>query len=275
MIAIRTEREIDLLRQANAIVVRAHEALKKMVRPGISTAELDAAAEQIIRDAGAVPAFKGYHDYPAATCISVDEVVVHGIPGPQKLREGQIVSIDIGTRFKGYFGDAAVSIPCGRVDEARQRLLDVTDLALSRAIHAAKAGNCLRDIGRAIESLCRQYGFGVVRNFVGHGIGMELHEEPQVPNFDTGEPGPRLKEGMVLAIEPMVNMGTHKVRILEDGWTAVTGDGKPSAHFEHSVVVRAFGGEILSASDTFVWGRRENETMQRGAPAGAHQPPSR
>lgn len=275
MIAIRTEREIELLRQANAIVMRAHEALLDMVRPGITTAELDAAAEKIICDAGAVPAFKGYHGYPAATCISIDEVVVHGIPGRRKLREGQIVSIDIGAQYQGYFGDAAVSVPCGRTDAGRQHLLDVTDLALSRAIRAAKEGNCLRDIGRAVEDLCRKHGFGVVRNFVGHGIGTKMHEDPQVPNFDTGQAGPRLKTGMVIAIEPMVNMGTHKVRILDDEWTAVTGDGKPSAHFEHSVVVREFGGEILSWSDCVVWGRREEDQEHRGVPAGAHEPPSR
>ncbi|MBI2424545.1 MAG: type I methionyl aminopeptidase [Candidatus Hydrogenedentes bacterium] len=258
MIAIRSEREIDLLRQANAIVVAVHEALREMVRPGVRTRELDAVAEEIIRDSGATPAFKGYHGYPASTCISVEEEVVHGIPGERMLEEGQIVSIDVGACYKGYFGDAAVTWPCGEVDSARRRLLKMTDLALSRAVRAAKTGNFLNDIGRAVEGTCEPAGLGVVRDFVGHGIGTQMHEEPQVANFDTGERGPRLKPGMVLAIEPMINVGTHRVRVLADGWTAVTRDGKPSAHFEHSLVVRDEGGEILSRSLICPWGVRED-----------------
>jgi methionyl aminopeptidase len=256
MIAIRTEREIDILRGADQIVAEVLGTLIGMVRPGIATRELDAAAEEIILQRGATPAFKGYHGYPAATCISVDQVVVHGIPGDQIINEGQIVSMDVGTCYKGYYGDAAVTVPCGRIDPDRQRLMDTTDLALSRAIKAARDGNCLRDIGRAVEETCRKEKFGVVRVFVGHGIGTAMHEEPQVLNFDTGERGPRLRTGMVLAIEPMVNMGTHKVRVLDDGWTAVTADGRPSAHFEHSIVVREDGGEILSLCDTHAWGMR-------------------
>ncbi len=256
MIAIRSEREIDVLREANQIVAHVHAALIDLVKPGITTQALDAAAEAIILDSGAKPAFKGYHGYPAATCISIDEVVVHGIPGSQVLREGQIVSIDVGTSYRGYYGDAAVSLPCGELDSERQRLMDATDLALSRGIRAAKTGGHLGDIGRAVEAVCKKERLGVVRAFVGHGIGTEMHEEPQVPNFDTGKRGPRLKAGMVLAIEPMVTLGTHRVQVLEDGWTAVTADKKPSAHFEHSVVVRKDGGEILSATDKYVWGQR-------------------
>ena len=258
MTVIRSEREVDLLRQANQIVVQVHEALADMVKPGVTTLELDEVAEAIILENGATPAFKGYHGYPASTCISVDEEVVHGIPGSRTLQEGEIVSIDVGTCYKGYYGDAALSHACGTVDEARQRLLDITDLALANAVRAARAGNYLRDIGRAVEQTCRPKGYGVVRDFVGHGIGTQMHEPPQVANFDTGTRGPRLKEGMVLAIEPMINMGTHKVRVLEDDWTAVTADGKPSAHFEHSVVVRKDGGEILSASEKIPWGIREH-----------------
>ena len=257
MTVIRSEREVGLLRQANQIVVQVHEAMAELVQPGITTRELDKAAEAIILDSGATPAFKGYHGYPASTCISVDEEVVHGIPGDRVLQDGEIVSIDVGTCYKGYFGDAALSHACGTLDDARQRLLDITDLALANAVRAACTGNYLRDIGRAVEQTCRPKGYGVVCDFVGHGIGTELHEPPQVANFDTGTRGPRLKEGMVLAIEPMINMGTYKVRTLDDGWTAVTADGKPSAHFEHSVVVREDGGEILSLSATMPWGVRK------------------
>jgi len=256
MIAIRSEREIKLLREANQIVVAVHEALKEMVAPGVTTIELDKKAESIIAAHGAKSAFKGYHGYPAITCISVDEVIVHGIPGDRKLREGEIVSIDVGVEYQGYFGDAAVTWAVGEVDEMRRHLMYRTDLALSRAVRAARVGNYLQDIGIAVQSTCEPEGLGVVRDFVGHGIGTAMHEDPQIANFDTGQRGPLLKEGMVLAIEPMVNAGAHGVRVLADKWTAVTSDGKPSAHYEHSVVVRPGGGEILSKSDTLVWGQR-------------------
>lgn len=257
MIAVRSEREIGILREANQIVAQVHTMLAGMLAPGITTRELDAAAEAFIRGQGAEPAFLGYHGYPASTCISVEDVVVHGIPGNRALREGEIVSIDVGTCYRGYFGDAAVTLPVGEIDAARAQLLAVTDLALSRAIKAARAGGYLRDIGAAIEDTCRPYGYGIVRDYVGHGIGTSMHEEPQVPNFVSNERGPRLKPGMVLAIEPMINEGTCNVRVLKDGWTVVTADGKPSAHFEHSIVVREDGGEILSGSPLLVWGRAE------------------
>lgn len=255
MIALRSEREIDLLRDANRIVVRVHETLAEMVAPGVVTRDLDRVAEQIIRDSGGRPAFLGYHGFPASTCISIDEVIVHGIPDDRALKDGEIVSIDVGVEYKGYFGDAAVTLPVGKVNSERRRLMDVTDLALTRAIAAAKDGNWMRDIGCAIQETCAPEGYGIVQDFVGHGIGSEMHMEPQVPNFDTGQRGVRLKTGMVLAIEPMINVGTHKVRVLKDGWTAVTRDGKPSAHFEHSIVVRPEGGEILSRSDKLIWGQ--------------------
>lgn len=255
MIAIRSEREIGLLRDANRIVAEVHALLAQMVVPGIATRELDAKAEDYIRRQGGIPAFKGYRGFPASTCISIDEEIVHGIPGKRVLRDGQIVSIDVGVCYRGYYGDAAVTWPCGTIDDERLQLLLTTDYALAQGIGAARAGNCLYDIGRAVEAPCIAAGYGVVRDFVGHGIGTAMHEKPEVPNFDTGNAGPVLKEGMVLAIEPMVNMGTRRVRVLGDGWTAVTADGRPSAHFEHSVVVREFGGEVLSASDICVWGR--------------------
>lgn len=256
MIAIRTSREIGLLRDANQIVAEVLTALAEMVRPGVTTGELDAAAEAMMLQRKARPAFKGYHGYPASTCISVDEVVVHGIPGKRVLEPGQVVSMDVGVQYRGYYGDAAVTVPCGEIDEDRRRLLETTDWALSEAVRAAREGNFVRDIGRAVQQVCEAQGYGVVRDFVGHGIGTEMHEAPQVPNFDVGGAGPRLKAGMVVAIEPMVNMGGYQVKVLADGWTAVTVDGKPSAHFEHSVVVRESGGEILSGAAWPVWGRR-------------------
>ncbi len=255
MIAIRSEREIGLLREANQIVASVHAALAPLIKPGVTTRALDEVAEEIILSAGATPSFKGYHGYPASTCISIEDEVVHGIPGDREIQEGEIVSVDVGACYKGYHGDAAVTRACGAIDADRQHLLDTTNLALSRAIRAARVDNHLRDIGRAVENTCKEAGLTVVRDFVGHGIGAKMHEDPQIPNFDDGRRGPRLKEGMVLAIEPMVNVGGHKVRVLEDDWTAVTADGKPSAHFEHSVVVRKDGGEILSASAACTWGQ--------------------
>lgn len=258
MIAIRTEREIDLLRKANRIVADVLVALAEQVRPGVATGELDALADDMIREAGGVPSFLGYQGYPCATCISVDEVIIHGVPGDRVLREGEIVGIDVGVRYKGYFGDAALTVPCGKVDRLRRRLLEVTERALANGLAAAKAGNYVVDISRAVQNTVKSEGFSIVRNFVGHGIGAQMHEDPQIPNFVTGERGPKLKSGMVLAIEPMVNAGTEDVRVLKDGWTAVTADGKPSAHFEHSIVVREDGPEILSLSPIRTWGLPAN-----------------
>jgi methionyl aminopeptidase len=246
-----------LMRQANAIVALAHKQVAEMILPGTFTRDLDRMVEALIYDAGAKPAFKGYRGYPASICVSIENEVVHGIPGKRCLRAGEIVSVDIGVCYKGYYGDAAVTHACGAVDALRMRLLDVADLALSRAVRASKAGNHLNDIGSIIEKTSHQAGFSVVRNYVGHGIGVEMHEDPQIFNFDSGEPGPRLEEGMVLAIEPMVNVGRSDVRVKRDGWTVVTRDGQPSAHFEHTVVVRKEGGEILSFCDTPIWGVRE------------------
>lgn len=255
MIAIRTEREIDLLRKADSIVADVLATLVERVRPGVTTLELDTEAEALIRDSGGSPSFLGYQGFPNSTCISVDEVIVHGIPGSRRLKEGEIVSIDVGVKYKGYYGDAAISVPCGTVDAERARLLETTDRALANGIAAARAGNYLEDISRAVEETCTCEGFGVVRNFVGHGIGTEMHEDPQIPNFVTGHRGPELRAGMVIAIEPMVNAGTDNVKVLKDGWTAVTADGRPSAHFEHSIVIRDGDAEILSSSPRLSWGR--------------------
>ncbi len=254
MIAIRTKREIELLRAANVIVADVLVSLAEKVEPGVTTIELDILADRLIREAGGVPSFKGYHGYPNSTCISVDEVIIHGIPGKRALKEGEIVSIDVGVNYKGYFGDAALSVPCGNVDAKRRRLMEVTERALANGLAAARAGNYLRDVSRAIQQTVEPAGFTIVKNFVGHGIGTEMHEDPQIPNFDTGDRGPRLKEGMVMAIEPMVNLGTERVKLLKDGWTATTADGAPSAHFEHSIVVRDGLPEILSMSPRRSWG---------------------
>lgn len=257
MATVRTEEEISILREANQIVSTVLKTLSERVAPGVATIELDAIAEDIIRSRGAVPSFLGYHGYPNSTCISVDEVIVHGIPGDRKLNEGEIVSMDVGAHYKGYHGDAAITVPVGEADELRKRLMDTTNLALARGIQQARVGNHLEDVSRAIQEACEQDGFTIVRNFVGHAIGTEMHEEPQIPNFVTGQRGPLLREGMVLAIEPMINAGSADVKLLDDGWTAVTEDGQPSAHFEHSIVVRPDGGEILSSHPDLVWGREE------------------
>jgi len=255
VIAIRTDREIELLRKANEIVADVLATLAERVAPGVSTSDMDKEAESIIRDAGGEPSFLGYQGFPNSACISVDEEIVHGIPNGRILKEGEIVSIDVGVIYKGYYGDAALSVACGQLDEQRQQLMEITERSLAHGLDAARAGNYVRDISIAVQETCEAAGFSVVRNFVGHGIGSEMHEDPQIPNFDTGERGARLKAGMVMAIETMVNVGTEDVKVLSDGWTAVTADGKPSAHFEHSILVCDGEPEILSTSPKRSWGR--------------------
>jgi methionyl aminopeptidase len=246
MIVIRSSREIDQLRRANAIVAEVLEKLTGAVAPGVTTSELDQIAESVILSRGATPAFKGYRGFPRSACISINEQVVHGIPDARRLREGDIVSIDVGTNLNGYFGDAAITLPVGEVDREGRRLLEVTEKALSIGIEMARVGNRLFDISHAIQTWVESQGFSVVRDFVGHGIGQSLHEEPQIPNFGPPRQGPRLEKGMVFALEPMVNEGTYEVKILPDGWTVVTADGKRSAHFEHTIAVTDSEPEILS-----------------------------
>ena len=236
------------MREAGRLVSEVLAALAAVVAPGVSTADLDALAEKRIALAGATPAFKGYHGYPATICASLNNEVIHGIPsGRRVLREGDIISIDVGASFDGYFGDSAVTLPVGQVSETAATLLRVTEEALYKAIERARPGNRVSDISHAVQRHVEAYGCSVVREFVGHGIGLRMHEEPQVPNY--GEPGhgPRLAEGMVLAIEPMVNAGKPAVKVLADGWTAVTRDGSLSAHFEHTVAVTAGEPWILTA----------------------------
>jgi methionyl aminopeptidase len=246
MIIIKSPREIEQLRRSNAIVAEVFEKLKGMIAPGITTKELDQVAEDYILSKGGRPAFKGYRGFPATLCISINEEVVHGIPGQRRLKEGDIVSIDVGVNFGGYFGDSAITLPVGEVDPESKRLLDVTKKALTIGIEKAKIGNRLFDISYAIQRWVESRGFSVVRDFVGHGIGKDLHEEPQIPNFGSPHQGPRLEKGMVFALEPMVNEGTYEVRVLSDGWTVVTADGKRSAHFEHTISITDDGVEILS-----------------------------
>jgi len=246
MIIIKSPREIEQLKRSNAIVAEVFGKLKGMVSPGITTKELDQVAEECILLKGARPAFKGYRGFPATLCISINEEVVHGIPGQRRLKEGDIVSLDVGVDFVGYFGDAAITFPVGEVDPEAKRLLEVTEKALTIGIEKAKIGNRLFDISYAIQRWVEFHGFSVVRDFVGHGIGKDLHEEPQIPNFGSPHQGPRLEKGMVFALEPMVNEGTYEVRVLSDGWTVVTADGKRSAHFEHTIAINDDGAEILS-----------------------------
>jgi methionyl aminopeptidase len=257
VIVCRSSAELERMRQAGRLVGEVLTELTAHVAPGVTTADLDAMAEKRIAQAGATPAFKGYHGYPATICASINEEVIHGIPsGRRILNEGDIISIDVGALLGGYFGDSAVTLPVGHVSESAATLLRVTDEALYRAIESVKPGGRISDIGYAVQQHVEGYGFSVVREFVGHGIGQKMHEEPQVPNY--GEPGrgPRLTAGMVLAIEPMVNAGKPAVKVLADGWTAVTRDGSLSAHFEHTVAVTADGPWILTAREVAVAARR-------------------
>jgi methionyl aminopeptidase len=246
MINIRTPQEIEIMRQNNRLVAHVLQKLKKAIKPSITTVELDQLAERAIREAGATPAFKGYRGYPASLCVSINEEVVHGIPGPRRLQEGEIVSLDVGVYRNGYYGDAAITVPVGNVSEQATRLLEITQQALAKGIEQATHGNRLLDISHAIQSWVESQGFSVVRDFVGHGIGRALHEDPQVPNFGPPHQGPRLRPGMVLAIEPMINVGTWRVKILEDGWTVVTADKSLSAHFEHTIAISDGEPDILS-----------------------------
>lgn len=247
MIAIRSSKEILKLSKSAQLVVEALKLAESMMEPGLETQVIDQEIAELIYSRGARPAFKGFQGYPAHTCISINEQVVHGIPGKRKIKKGDIVSVDIGVELDGYFGDAAKTFIVGNVKDDVQKLVDVTKESLDLAIEQAHVGNRLSDIGHAVQTCVEQAGFSVVRDLVGHGIGTQMHEEPQIKNYGPANQGPRLKEGMVFAIEPMINMGTFHVRTLDDGWTVVTADGKPSAHFEHDIVVKNDKAEILTA----------------------------
>lgn len=246
MILLKSEREIRCMREAGRIVALALDAVGKVVEPGITTQELDEVARRTIVEHGARPAFKGLYGFPANICVSVNCEVVHGIPGSRKLAEGDIVSVDCGAEIDGFNGDSAITIPVGIVSPEIARLIEETRNALYKGIEQAIAGNRVGAISHAIQTYAEKAGFGVVREYVGHGIGRSMHEEPEVPNFGFADRGPLLKAGMVLAIEPMINLGARAVKSTDDGWTVVTRDGKPSAHFEHTVAIMPDGPEILT-----------------------------
>jgi methionyl aminopeptidase len=247
MIPVKTLEEIECIRKSARLLVQAFQAVRESIRPGVTTGLLDEVAEEVIRSGGGNPAFKGYRGYPYTICASLDSEVVHGMPGDRRLVEGQLVSVDIGVELGGWYSDAAVTYTAGPVDSEKQKLMDATKTALYRGIKRCRQGNRLSDISHAIQTYVEGRGFSVVRALVGHGIGRLLHEEPQIPNYGPPHKGPKLTAGMVFAIEPMVNMGTSNVVFLDDGWTVKTGDGSPSAHFEHTVLITENRPEILTA----------------------------
>jgi methionyl aminopeptidase len=251
MISIKSEREIELLRVAGNIVYQTHKYLRPYIKEGITTKELDRLGEEFIRSKGCTPSFKGYNDYPASICTSINQEVVHGIPSNRKLRNGDIITLDIGACYKGYHGDSAWTYAVGEISEERKYLMEHTEKSLYEGLKVIKAGARIGDIGHAVQTYAEAHNLGVVRELVGHGVGTKVHEEPDVPNYGKRGTGPVLKKGMCIAVEPMLNLGTHKIYILDDDWTIITRDGLPSAHFEHSVVVTDDGYEILTGDDNF------------------------
>ncbi len=251
-ITIKSRDEIQVMAEANRIVAEVLVMLEKVVEPGITTFELDQMAEELCQKRKALPAFKGYRGFPGSLCVSINEEVVHGIPSrKRRLKKGDIISVDFGTLYQGYYGDSAVTIPVGRINSEKEKLLKVTEESLSKAIEQVRIGNRVSDVSSAVQEHVEKNGLSIVRQFVGHGIGTLLHEGPEIPNFVQEGPSPRLLEGMVLAIEPMVNIGTHQVKVLRDNWTVITSDKKSSAHFEHSVAVTKDGPLVLSSRADF------------------------
>lgn len=246
MIVRKSARELDIMRKAGGIVAATHEELKKHIQPGITTKELDLIADRFIRSFDAIPSFKGYNGFTGSICTSVNEELVHGIPGSRKLQEGDIISIDIGAKYQGYHGDSAWTYAVGTIEPEVQRLLDVTEAALFEGLRYAAPGRSLTDISHAIQTHAEANGFSVVREYVGHGVGQNLHEDPPIPHFGPPGRGPRLQEGMVLAVEPMINAGKRHVRTLSDDWTVITSDKSRCAHFEHTIAIVDTGYEILT-----------------------------
>lgn len=249
MISIKTQRELEVMREACIITAAARALAGKMVRPGVTTGQIDKAVHDFIVSQGAKPSFLHYQGYPASACISVNEVIIHGIPGNRELKEGDIVSVDVGAYYKGFHGDCAATFACGRISDEAQRLIDVTKQSFFEGIKFARQGNRVSDISHAVQTYVEANGFSVVRAFVGHGVGEHLHEEPSVPNYGAPGKGPRLVRNMTIAVEPMVNMGTYDVRVLKDGWTTVTADGKLAAHYENSILITDGEPEILTVSE--------------------------
>ena len=245
-IKVKSLDEIDILRKAGKILASIIKELKGSLTAGMTTKDIDAQAEILIRKHGVKAAFKGYRNFPASACVSVNEAVVHGIPNQRIIRKGDIVSIEVGIIYQDYYSDTALTVAIDPINPQLQKLLEVTETALYKGIEQARAGNHLSDISFAVQSYAELHGFSIVRDFVGHGIGRQLHEDPEIPNYGPAHQGPILKEGMVLAIEPMVNLGKHRTKILNDGWTVVTEDGKPSAHFEHCILITSQEAEVLT-----------------------------
>lgn len=247
MIIIKSNREIEIMRKAGKLVALTHEELKKHIKPGVSTKKLDEIAYEFIVKNGGTPSFKGYHGFPGSICASVNEVVVHGIPSEDViLKEGDIITVDVGVKYNGYHGDGAWTFPVGKISKEDEKLLEVTLKSLYEGLEQAKPNNRVGDISNAIEEFVKPYGYGIVEEFTGHGIGQNLHEGPYVPNFGSKDSGPVLKPGMTICVEPMINIGTKHVSILEDDWTTVTDDKKKSAHFEHMIAITNDGYEILT-----------------------------
>jgi methionyl aminopeptidase len=261
VITRKSSEQIDAMRRAGRLVGHTLSTLVETVRPGVTLTELDTLAERVIRGGGGIPSFLGYHGFPATLCLSPNSWVVHGIPNGDALTEGDILSIDCGAIVEGWHGDAAVTVPVGQVDEAARRLIETTERAMWAGIAQVRAGNRLSDIGHAVERVAAAPGYGVVREYVGHGIGTRMHEEPQVPNYGRPGRGLRLQTGLVLAIEPMVNEGGPETRVLDDGWTVVTRDGSRSAHFEHTVAITPTGPEVLTLLD----GARQEDWLPTAA----------
>jgi methionyl aminopeptidase len=245
---LKTKEEVEIMRRAGRVVAQCLDMVEKTIEPGMTTKQLDMLIEDFLLSHGAIPAFKDYHGYPASACISIDDEVVHGIPGKRIIKDGDLVSVDIGSIVDGYYGDSARTYPVGRVSAEKLRLLEGTKKSLRAGIDKARKGNKLGEISAAVQRTAEDQGFSVVRQLVGHGIGRKMHEEPQVPNFGSPDEGPVLKAGMVLAIEPMINLGTYDVRTRPDGWTIVTADGLPSAHFEHTVAITEDGPDVLTVA---------------------------
>ena len=246
MIILKTRREIEIMRKAGRLVAQSHELVRRHIKPGVTTKELDQLVEDYLRSQNAIPTFKGYSGFPYSICASVNEEVVHGFPSEKKLLEGDIVSIDIGATFEGYVGDSAKTFKVGAVDDEKRRLVEATRQSFYEGIKFAKTSYRLSDVSNAIQQYAENQGFSVVRDYVGHGVGKDMHESPQIPNFGKPGKGPRLQVGMVLAIEPMINAGTYNVKVLDNNWTVVTTDGKPSAHYEHTVAITDGEPELLT-----------------------------
>ncbi|MEA5096812.1 MULTISPECIES: type I methionyl aminopeptidase [Sedimentibacter] len=246
MIILKTRREIEIMRKAGRLVAQSHELVRKYIKPGVTTKEIDQMVEDFLRSQNAIPTFKGYGGFPYSICASVNEEVVHGFPNSRKLIEGDIVSIDIGATFEGYVGDSAKTFLVGEVDDEKRRLVEATRQSFYEGIKYAKTSYRLSDISHAVQQYAESQGFSVVRDYVGHGVGKDMHESPQIPNFGRPGKGPRLQVGMVLAIEPMINAGTYNVKVLDNNWTVVTTDGKPSAHYEHTVAITDGEPELLT-----------------------------